>query len=64
MTGAPLPQERNTTLVQVTEIKAPVDAKQQVIRRNVVLKVDRVEQPLPSSGLASHHLEALRDQHC
>ena len=47
-------------LAQLAQIKALVDATQEMVRWNVILEIKRIEQSLLSAFLLSHHLEALR----
>ena len=49
-----------TGSLQIDQIKNSIDTPQQMILRNVVLKIERVEQPLLSPCMLPHHLEALR----
>ena len=51
-------------LAQAAEVKAAVDAAQQVVLRDVVFEIERVEEPILPARLSSHHLGALQDQNC
>src|SRR5208283_1335168 len=47
--------ERSKVPVQITQIKKLINAAQQVIGRNVIVKIERVEQLLLSARPLSHH---------
>jgi hypothetical protein len=40
---------------QIAEVKEPINPAQQVIGRNVIVEIERVEQLLLSTRLMSHH---------
>jgi hypothetical protein len=48
-------------LAQTAEVEAAVDAAQQVVLRDVVFEIERVEEPILPARLSSHHLGALQD---
>ena len=52
-------------LVQIAEIKETIDAAKQMVRGNVGVEIETVEQWSLRNLLASHHLDALdlRPQH-
>lgn len=47
--------ERDKVLAQLAQVEEPVDASEQMVFGDVVVKVERVEQPLLRSALTSHH---------
>jgi hypothetical protein len=51
-------------LTQASEVKAAINAAQQMILGNVVFEVERIEQPILPTRLSSHHLGALQDSIC
>jgi hypothetical protein len=51
-------------LAQAAEVEAAVDAAQQVVLRDVVFKIERVEESILPACLSSHNLGALQDQNC
>ena len=46
---------RSKVLVQITQVKKLINATYQVIRGNVIVKIERVEQFLLTVRLSSHH---------
>ena len=46
-------------LAQTAEIEDPIDAPQEVILRNMIVKVERVEELVLHAALVTHHVDAL-----
>lgn len=51
--------ERREVLAQTAEIEDPIDAPQEVILRNMIVKVERVEELVLHAALVTHHVDAL-----
>jgi len=47
--------KRREMLAQISQIEEPIDAAEQVIRRNMRLEVEGVEQSVLSAAVLSHH---------
>jgi hypothetical protein len=48
----------------LTKVEVPVDASQQVIARDVIVKVERVEESILAATLLTHHLDVLPPVGC